>query len=241
MLRIVQKTTERFIGKLLLVFIMMIHPAALAYQAQLPSCEVDLSSTLILPEDSTVFSSFAREKELLIILMAPNPHSLRYVGQKGYAAKTADLKVCKSSKAGPHAGLVICPPELFRTHEDFLENKRILKTMGYSLLGPEQNHLVRRDSDGKLFYSDYDLKTVTNFKTGEKAYSENLRRDLNARLGRRLIRHGPLDDYEHSTSIRVKFPLLIFTPDGPPRRIENERDYIRAQRSFSRKNTASHL
>ncbi len=66
------------------------------------------------------------------------------------------------------------------------------------------------------FYSDYDLKSLLNFDTMTPAFSERLRHWMNEKLGRRMIRHGPLDDYSLAHEIPIKFPIVLFAPNSKP-------------------------
>ncbi len=63
-------------------------------------CSRLLSADLLIPEDAITFQKISDQKNLFIVVMAPNPDSLRFVGKPGYAAKTPELKACKSAKSG---------------------------------------------------------------------------------------------------------------------------------------------
>jgi hypothetical protein len=179
--------------------------------AQGVDCEAYLTAK-ILPSDETKLSQYAREKNLLIILIPPNPHSFQYQSQKGYKAKVLELKPCKSAWVGTKAGLVHCPPEIFSSPEEWEAEISKLHGLGYRVLGPEEFYLVQ-DENGKFFYSDYDIQGMYTAQ-GQHAYTEENRQEMNQLLGRRMFRHAPLDDYDQREDIGLKFPLLAFLPTG---------------------------
>ena len=209
-------------------------PAAVARQMELMDCQAALTSRPhILPTDLRTFQEIAIKQNLEIVVMAPNPASLRFRSQRGYVAKTADLKECKTATSGPIQGLVHCPEAAFKDHAEWLATKAHLSTLGYEVLGPDRGYLVRRVSDGKYFFSDYDLFSVRDRHTGQGSFSEALRQEINERLGRRLVRHGPLADYELRANVNIKLPLLIITPDSGPVTIETRAEL---EREFKARN-----
>lgn len=182
-------------------------------------------------EDVDALRELARKQNLLIMVMAPNPASLPYSLRKGFAAKPSELKPCKSGRSGLALGLVQCPPELFASVEEWRETKATLASLGYEILGEEYEYLVRR-KDGKLFYSDYDLLGLYNASTGLRAYSEWMRQTINARLGRRLVRHGPLDEYEQRAQIQVKFPVIAIHENGGTTEVNSESELRKIYRDY---------
>lgn len=201
--------------------------------AKQKACENILAAPLILREDIAPLAQVAKDEQLVMMVMAPNPASLPYSLHKGYVAKTAELKPCKSAVSGAAAGLVQCPPEIFSSMEDWQNNKAALKQMGYSILDAEHHYLVKRDSDGKLFYSDYDMLGLYHAGNGQPAYTEELRYLINSNLGRRLVRHGPLDDYAERAKIKVKFPVLVFFPDQSMREVRSEAELRQIYAQFN--------
>lgn len=175
----------------------------------------------MLPDDVAVIQRVAQKHNLEIVVMAPNPASLRFRSRAGYAAKPAELKACKTAVSGPAEGLVQCPEIAFKSHAEWLRNKADLLARGYEVLGPEQSYLVRRIEDGKFFFSDYDLFSVRELGTRRPAYSEALRAELNAALGRNLVRHGPLEDYALRADVAIKLPLLVIPGGSALKTIES--------------------
>lgn len=178
--------------------------------AQAPVAEPSL---YLAGKDVTILQRFAREQNLVLSVIAPNPEAQKYSFRPGFVAKTSDLKGCKSTREGQNAGLVQCAPHLFETQSEWLQHKAELRAMGYTVMGEEQDYLVVR-YDGKKMFSDYDLLAVHNVLSGRAAYSEFFRNQINTRLGRRMVRHGPLMDYEHRRVVGLKFPIVTFTPLG---------------------------
>lgn len=210
------------IGLLFLLALLMQSPAYGAKQRRAVSAKLDCESRLtptyltepyIMESDMRAFSELADEQNLLINLIVPNPASRPFSQQHGYVAKTGILKLCRSAKEGAALGLVHCRPEMFRNEKEWLENKKFLASKGYFVLDKDQDYLVE-DKYGNRYYSDYDLLGFYDVTTGTTAYSEEFRREMNRRLGRELVQHGPLEEYIHYKKVGLKFPILSFTPDG---------------------------
>lgn len=185
------------------------------------------SAPLVLASDEALITQFAREHRFHIELLAPNPMAFRYSRLSGYKAKPSELGDCKSLKTGPHAGLEACGPELFATREQWWQTRLKLTRLGFTVLGPDQNYLVR-DHAGNLYFSDYDLLGVYDDQ-GQNVYSETLRRELNRLLGRELVMHGPLAQYQHRLDVGLKLPVRIFTYDADPVTLYDADELRRAQ------------
>lgn len=205
------------IGLLFFLALLVQSPAygARAQKSSAPqNCEkILLAEPHIIESDVKAFTELAIEQTLLINLIVPNPASRPFSQQKGYIAKTGILKACKSAKEGKITGLVHCKPDMFRNEKEWLANKKLLESKGYFVLGREQDYLVE-DAFGRRFYSDYDLLGFYDVTTGTTVYSEEFRQDMNRRLGREVVQHGPLEEYLHYKKVGLKFPILSFTPDG---------------------------
>lgn len=177
-------------------------------------CAVLLTKPYIIPEDAIKLSQYAREKGLVISVLAPNPASLPFSLKPGFQAKTSELKACKTATIGGwFKGLVQCLPKMFASKELWEENKKYLHNLGYTVLEEDQNYLVVNQK-GEYFYSDYDLLGLYDGTSKEPVYSDEKQEELNKLLGREIVRHGPLDDFDLRHNYGVKFPVLIFTPSG---------------------------
>ncbi|MGE0525638.1 MAG: hypothetical protein AB7G93_07640 [Bdellovibrionales bacterium] len=171
-----------------------------------------ISPPYILKQDAWNYDQIAHEMSLAIFVIAPNPASLPYSLQPGFRSKPCEMFNCKSARRGRFQGLVHSPPELHESYAAWLKNKRELEHMGYRVLGPDYEYLVENEK-GERFYSDHDLFALRWLPSGQRAYSEELRQMINQRHGRRLLRHGPLEEFEERELVKLNFPILAFLPN----------------------------
>ncbi len=183
--------------------------------------------------DDLVFRKLARKKKLIIIVRDSNPDALDYIGKKGYKPKPETLKA-KTARSGKYKGLAVADPSDPRLQE-YLKTKNMtydqyvnteLKGKGYRVDPPEKGYVVR-DGQGNAFYSDYDLHGVYDAKTGQNAYSESLRNELNKDMGGEMIQHGPHDEWpkrndknEAGPNYGPQPPCTAYGPDGSTYRLE---------------------
>lgn len=193
----------------LIFFSMMLIPAL----ASAEDCGAFLATPFMPDEDKQVFVEVATEFSVEFEILPANPASVQYFRRKGYRAKTMELSDCKTAREGRNAGLVQCPPGMFDSKDEWQRVKTKLKKFGYKVLSAAHDYLVV-DGDGDAYYSDYDLNLVVDAKTGESAYSEELRQELNRRLGGRLVRHPPLEEFEDRQKVGLKFPIVRITAFG---------------------------
>ena len=194
--------------------------AAFAYESDASPCARLLDDASPLPAaDAAQFQRVADQRNLEIVVLAPNPESRPYRGVKGFAAKPADLINCKTAATGPARGLVTCPPAAFGHASACAREVHALARLGYEVLPAAQDYLVRRRADATFFFSDYDLFSVRSTTDGCPAYDESLRASLNTAFGQKMVRHGPLVEYARRRHVPIKLPLVIFTAGHAPRTV----------------------
>lgn len=168
------------------------------------------------PRHDRIFQNYSNTHNLIIIVRDSNRAATEYVhlSQSEYTSKSRALKNCKSAQSGPNKGLVICPPEMFASIEAWRSEIIYLQSQGFTVSGPEESYLVR-DAEGRAVFSDIDLQGVYDAFTGKPKYVTSIREELNNDFGRKLVRHGPLDDYAKRFEVGIKLPLTVYRPRLP--------------------------
>ncbi|MFN0135204.1 MAG: hypothetical protein ACKVS9_03705, partial [Phycisphaerae bacterium] len=158
--------------------------------------------------DDFDFEEAALATDRIYLCRDSNEAALKHMQDKTKGPKPEDLKA-KTLKSGRNVGLAAASPtdprltEMLAAmpskktgkppmpYDEFVETQ--LTKKGF-WADPNDDYVVKSDKYSGGYYSDYDLHGVYD-KKGNDVYSEAVRKDLNDRMGREMVQHGPHDDW----------------------------------------------
>jgi hypothetical protein len=187
---------------------------------------------LIRVRDYFSFLEFAKEEGLLVTVCGANPSAAPYIGGSGYGC-FRDLIPVFSRRSPPNEGLIAADPgdpslaaalQLYTPTCSYATYVEGLKTAGYGVTGAEDGYVIV-DARGRRFYEGYRLHGVYDFQSGSPAWTprrgEQLRRELNRRLGADLVTWAPHDEWVHRNDRQTagpfygpQLPALAFYPNN---------------------------
>jgi hypothetical protein len=178
------------------------------------------------------FLEFSAKHSAHIIVCAADYNAGPLIGRSGYRCFDGDDFVVSREQA-PHVGCLAADPADARlvsalaafspplSYADYVDR---LRRRAITVAGPEEGHVLRAP-DGSLLHQGYRLHGV--YREGDfksmwtAAAGEQLRAELNRRLGHELVVHGPHDDWELRNDRGIagprfgpQAPALEFQPQG---------------------------
>lgn len=181
--------------------------------------------------DRHVFRALAIEKQLIIVVHLPPPAARTHVGKPGFRPCPANLFGVTRASA-PNEGLIAADPADERLARLFGPGGLALNydayaarldALGYQIAPASEGHIVR-NAAGEAFYPGYYLHGVYRGDTRTNAYKgkegEQLRYELNSRLGDEFVQWGPHDNWDIRDDNMIapmrapQPPVIFFLPDG---------------------------
>jgi hypothetical protein len=161
-----------------------------------------------------------------ILVGSVERNAAQYVGRAGFRPCPPELRGLPRAKS-PSAGLLSADPtetQLLEwmkkneiSHEDYCAG---IRAAGFGISGKESGCLIR-DNVNNAFYPGYNLQGVYSQEHGRNLWqgrvADEIRFELNQRMGEELVQRGPNDLIARSESrfaTRPLVPVIIFEPDG---------------------------
>jgi hypothetical protein len=179
--------------------------------------------------DRHAFRAVAAAYQARILVAATDRRAAQYVGQAGYRPCPPALWGVPRTTP-PHAGLLAADPGDARLRQllayrhpalSYQDYRRELAANGFHILGEESGYLVR-DQANQAFYPGYYLQGMYGEEKSQNLWrgpeAEQIRFELNQRMGEDLVQYGPHDLWElllqSGPAGRPLVPVIIFEPDG---------------------------
>ncbi len=179
-----------------------------------------------------IFRSLARRRQCRVLVRAAHPESGKFLGKEGFRAAPAHL-CATPCNLGLNAGLMAADPgdEYFRDllatlrpPRSYAQYVQELASLGLGVGRANEGYPICSER-GVRFYPTYFIQGVysgaTNVNIWRAPEGENIRRELNTRLGEELVRLGPQDAWEHRNDREVagpaigpQLPIIYFDPAG---------------------------